>query len=98
VTLVHQGAGALERALVLRRELLGRGVLADVDYEPRSFKAQFRAADRAGSRFALVLGEDEVARGTATLKDLVAGTQETLPAEEALRQVIDVSSAQEKEA
>jgi histidyl-tRNA synthetase len=98
VTLVHQGAGALERALVLRRELLGRGVLADVDYEPRSFKAQFRAADRAGSRFALVLGEDEVARGTATLKDLVAGTQETLPAEEALRRVIDVSSAQEKEA
>lgn len=35
-----------------------------------SFKSQFKKADRSGAHFALVLGEDEVARGTVTLKYL----------------------------
>jgi histidyl-tRNA synthetase len=40
-------------------------------------KAQFRRADRAGARYALVLGEGEVARGTAGIKPLrEAGEQE----------------------
>ncbi|MBI5018023.1 MAG: histidine--tRNA ligase [Deltaproteobacteria bacterium] len=92
VTLIHHGAEGLERALVLRRELLGRGILADIDYESRSFKAQFRAADRAGSRFALVLGEDEVAAGTAALKDLGAGTQEVLAVSDVVRRLTEASS------
>jgi len=82
--LVHQGQGALEAALSLRRELLTRGVAADIDYEARSFKAQIRSTDRLGARFAVILGENEVAAGTATLKDLSKGTQETLPRGEAV--------------
>jgi histidyl-tRNA synthetase len=40
-------------------------------------KAQFKRADRAGARYALVLGEGEVGRGTAGLKPLrEAGEQE----------------------
>ena len=35
-----------------------------------NFKAQFRRADRSGARYALVLGEDELARGVATVKPL----------------------------
>jgi histidyl-tRNA synthetase len=34
------------------------------------FKAQFRRADRSGARLALILGEDEVVRGAASLKPL----------------------------
>jgi histidyl-tRNA synthetase len=77
--LVHRGEGALEAALLLRRELSGAGIRAEVDFETRSFKAQMRSADRCGARFALILAEDEVSGGTVTVKDLIAGTQETLP-------------------
>ena len=35
-----------------------------------SFKTQFKRADKSGARFAIVLGDDEVARGMAALKDL----------------------------
>ncbi|MCB1760719.1 MAG: histidine--tRNA ligase [Gammaproteobacteria bacterium] len=35
-----------------------------------SFKSQFKRADRSGARFALILGEDELARGVIGLKPL----------------------------
>ena len=44
------------------------------------FKAQFKRADRSGARFALILGESELAEGVVQLKDLRAAhaDQETL--------------------
>ncbi|MDE1923293.1 MAG: histidine--tRNA ligase [Gammaproteobacteria bacterium] len=38
-----------------------------------NFKAQFKRADKAGALYAIVLGDDELARGTAALKDLRGG-------------------------
>jgi len=35
-----------------------------------SFKTQFKRADKSGAQFAIVLGDDEVARGIVALKDL----------------------------
>lgn len=35
-----------------------------------NFKAQFKRADKSGAEYALVLGEDELARGTVAIKDL----------------------------
>ena len=35
-----------------------------------NFKTQFKRADKSGARFAIVLGDDEVARGVVSLKDL----------------------------
>jgi len=47
-----------------------------------SFKAQFKRADKSGARLALVLGEDEVARGVAQVKSLRGdGGQEQCPLE-----------------
>jgi histidyl-tRNA synthetase len=38
-----------------------------------NFKAQFKRADKSGAAYALVLGEDEVARGVVAIKDLRGG-------------------------
>jgi histidyl-tRNA synthetase len=35
-----------------------------------SFKTQFKRADKSGAKFAVVLGDDELARGVVSLKDL----------------------------
>jgi histidyl-tRNA synthetase len=44
-----------------------------VDVEPagRSLKALLRTADKRGARLAILLGDDELAAGRATVRDLV---------------------------
>jgi histidyl-tRNA synthetase len=39
-------------------------------------KSQMKAAGRSGARVAVILGEQEVADGTATVRDLARGEQE----------------------
>ena len=94
---IHGSESSLREALLIRRELLRTGVIADIDYEPRSLKAQLRAADRRGARFALILGEDEIASRTVTIKDMANGTQETVSRSEAVFRVVAQSSPPEKE-
>ena len=55
------------------------GVSADMDFEGRSFKAQMRMANRRGAVLCLILGDDEMADGRVTLKDMrEGGGQETV--------------------
>ena len=57
---------AMRRAAALRKA----GIACDLDPRGGKLKGQFRQAERAGARFALVLGGDEVASGRARLKDM----------------------------
>lgn len=65
-------------ALAVARDLREAGLRVDADLRGNSFKSQFRRADKSGARFALVLGESEVAEGVVQVKDLQAGTQEAV--------------------
>lgn len=61
-------------------ELRRAGISAERSYGDRSPKAQMKAADRAGARFGLLLGDDERAAGTATIRDLRgSGDQTSVP-------------------
>jgi histidyl-tRNA synthetase len=80
------GAGAVfvvamdstrEAAVALARELR-REFAVDLDLEARGFGAQMKAAGKSGARLAAILGDDEWKRGEVLLKDLEAGTQETV--------------------
>ncbi len=55
-------------AEALRDVLPGRCVLTNLG--GGNFKTQFRRADRSGARLALILGEEELARGVAGVKPL----------------------------
>ncbi|HWW53859.1 MAG TPA: His/Gly/Thr/Pro-type tRNA ligase C-terminal domain-containing protein, partial [Acidimicrobiales bacterium] len=46
-------------------------------FDGRSFKAQFKAADRSGARLAVIVGDDEKGRGTVALKPLRDGGEQT---------------------
>ncbi len=63
---VTGGAHALDACERLR----GAGIGADRAYGGRSMKAQMKVADRSGARFAVIIGDDEVAAGEVTLRDL----------------------------
>jgi histidyl-tRNA synthetase len=46
-----------------------------MDYAGRSMKAQMKQANKAGARFALILGEDEVKANCVQLKDMMQSEQ-----------------------
>lgn len=59
-----------DHARDLARELRGAGLRVDRGFESRSMKSQMKAADRSGARLALIVGEDEAASATVTVRDL----------------------------
>ncbi len=64
----------------LTAALRDAGFSADRAFDDRSMKAQFKAADRSGARWVLVVGPDEAASGTVSLRPLRdAGDQRTVP-------------------
>jgi histidyl-tRNA synthetase len=66
-------------AFTFAAALRAEGISCDLDYADRSAKGQFKQADRAGARFALVLGDEELAAGVCSLRDMTSGEQRTIP-------------------
>jgi histidyl-tRNA synthetase len=48
-----------------------------------------KSADRTGAKFAVILGEDEMANSTAVIKNLADGSQESLPVESLVSVLLD---------
>lgn len=72
---VALGAAAKRTMSTLINDLRKAGISADMSFGDRGLKGAMKGADRAGARFALVLGEQELENGTVALKDLVAHEQ-----------------------
>ena len=82
--IILQGQPARPVGIKLLSQLRAAGIAADTDYGARSMKAQMRAADKAHARYALILGDDEVAQSVIQLKNLFDGWQHTIPLTEAV--------------
>ena len=65
-------------ATALCDELRGAGLGADRAYDSRSMKAQMKKAGASGAAVAVILGEQEVADGTAVVRDLRTSEQESV--------------------
>ncbi len=72
------GEAARCRAFSLMAALQDKGFWVETDCEGKSLKGQMRRADKLGSRYSMVLGEDEVASGRATLKRMIDGQEQSL--------------------
>lgn len=85
---ITQGRAAFGQGLALAQALREAGVRvwSDVGGQ-RSLKSQFKQADAEGCRLALVLGEDELAKGEAGLKDMRAQRQVTVRLDAAVQEV-----------
>jgi histidyl-tRNA synthetase len=72
VYLVMAGQGTIEDGLEIAERLRDGvpGLRIQANLGSGSFKAQFKRADRSGAELAVVLGEDEIAQGHATIKPL----------------------------
>lgn len=79
--------GLLDEARKLLERLRTAGVPAQIDYDARRVKHQFKSADTASARCCVVVGEDELAKGVYSLKDLVTGEQTEVSSGEIVERV-----------
>ena len=76
---VPMGAGAKLAVVDIAAQLRERGIAVDMAYGNRGIKGAMKAADRSGARFALMLGDQELAAESVLVKDLSNGEQDTVP-------------------
>ncbi len=74
---VPLGDAAQRRLVVLAAALRRAGVRVDLAYGRRGLKGAMKAADRSGARFALVLGDHDLADGSVAVKDMLTGEQQS---------------------
>ncbi|MBQ9992661.1 MAG: histidine--tRNA ligase [Firmicutes bacterium] len=68
----------LNKAFELTLELRREGIKAEQDLLGRSMKAQFKAADRSGAKFTVIVGESEVEKGVVQVRSMHDGSQEEI--------------------
>ncbi len=73
------GEEGFKEAYRLVNQLHLRGIRAELDYERKSLKSQMRRANKLNARYTLILGEEELNRGRAVLRDMEGKTQEEFP-------------------
>ena len=78
----------LSPAIAFATQLRGLGVRAQLYTEQKKFKQKMGYADKLGIPFAAFLGEDEIAQGKVSLKDMASGEQRLLDADEAAQAVL----------
>lgn len=70
------------KAFSIANKLRTKGVKAECDHNARSFKAQFKYADKLKVAYTIIVGENELASGRYALKNFSTGEQQQLSEEE----------------
>lgn len=69
------GEEAKKKAFALVGKVRESGLFAETDVVSRGLRAQMKYADKIGARFSIVLGDDEITRGEAVVKNMETGQQ-----------------------
>ena len=83
--IVALGAAARQPAHLLARDLRRAALTALIDYGDRSMKAQLRRANRTCARHVLILGDEELAHGNVTVKDMTSGGETLVGRDDVVR-------------
>jgi histidyl-tRNA synthetase len=89
--IVFLGEKAQKKSFNLMSKLQQLGVSVEIDYVGKSLKSQMRRADKFKARYTLIIGENELTKGMAALKEMDKGVQAEirLEAEEIAARVSD---------
>ncbi len=70
------GEAGTKAGFAMLTRLQRQGILAEMEYTGKSLKAQLRRADKLKARRVLILGEDELSRGVAQIRNMDKSSQE----------------------
>ena len=93
--IVYLGDAARDHAFKVARDLRSAGIAVAMEFEDRKMKKAMAAADKSHSRYALIIGENEVASGKYGLKDLATSEQESLALDEIINKLSGKKNCQE---
>ena len=74
--MVALGEKAQAEAFKLVMDLRDAGLSAAIDYAGRSMKAQMKQANKLNAKYAVILGDDEIAEGAALIRSMADSSQE----------------------
>lgn len=77
-----------KEVLKVMQELRASNISCDCDFSVKSIKNQFKSANKRNSKFALILGEDELKRNSCKLKNMDTGKEKEIPLNEIYRNII----------
>ena len=87
IYIVTIGDEAKTKSFKLLKELRYNHISADSDHLDRSVKAQFKYSDKINSKFTIVIGDDELANDSATLKNMQTSEQTTVKLSELVEEL-----------
>jgi len=73
------GEKTIKEAYQIINQLHLQGIRAELDYEGKSLKSQMRRADKLKAQYVLILGEEELRKGKAVLRNMESQSQEEIP-------------------
>lgn len=76
-----QGKDGKQDAFRIAHQLHLERIRVEFDYEEKSLKSQMRRADKLGALYVLILGEEELKKGRAVLRNMANQSQEEIPLE-----------------
>ncbi len=76
------GEAARAAGIKLARDLRDAGIGAVMAFGGRSLKSQLKSADKAGVRYALIIGESELAEGKVLAREMATSEQAPVPLDE----------------
>ena len=79
--LIPLGEAALHRLLPLAQAIRARGIDVELGYGARKLRGELERAHRLGVRRAVIVGDDELARGQAVVREMGSGEQRTVALE-----------------
>ena len=78
VFIILLGKELLMNGLKLATLLRKKGLRCEVTYEEKSLKAQLKNADKLSAKYSLILGEEEIKKRSAILRDMRKGIQKDI--------------------
>ncbi len=79
----------VSKAVELAEALRSAGVRVQLYGEQKKFKQKMSYADKLGVPYAVLLGEDEIAEGKCSVKNMTTGEQQKLTAQEAAAHILN---------
>ena len=83
------GEEASVKAFAIVNKLRQEGLYAECDVSGRSVKAQMKYADKLGCRFSCILGDNELAAGKATVKNMQNGQTDEVEFDDLIDYIYD---------
>ena len=74
--IASQGENANKKAFEICYNLRLNGVSAETDHMQRSFKSQFKYADKINAEYVIAIGDNELESGEVTVKKMSDGSTE----------------------